>query len=108
MSEPQTTLVYKGITYPFYKTNRGQFDFENAGFITEDISKGKMSTMLALIFFNLRDCAKRSGMELSDSFEQFIDFSDTDITDVFIRLSEIREKDKKAVEQAKKNSPIKK
>jgi hypothetical protein len=92
MSEPQTTIVYKGSTYPFYKTNRGQFDFENAGFTTEDILKGKTGAMLALIFFNLRDCAKRAGTPIQDSFEQFIDDSEPDVINVFMRLKEERER----------------
>lgn len=92
MKEPRTTIEYKGVTYPFYVTNRGKFDFENAGFSTDDIAKGNFGSQLALVYFNLRDCAKRAGQTLSDSFEEFIDNSDSDIVNVFIRLKEERER----------------
>lgn len=92
MEEPRTTITYKGRTYPFYKTNRGRVDFENAGFTTAEVAANKMSALLALVYYNLVDCAKRAGMPISDSFEQFIDESEPDITDVFFRLLE--EKDK--------------
>ena len=92
MKEPRTTLVYRDKTYPFYKTNRGQFDFENAGFTTADILEGKTAATLGLVYYNLIDCAKRAGTPIKDSFEQFIDESEPDITEVFIRLQEEREK----------------
>lgn len=90
MKEPQTTIVYKGVTYPFYKTNRGQFDFENAGFTNEDAAKGKIGALLALAFFIMRDCAKRAGIPFTESFEQFIDDSEPEIISVFARLAEAR------------------
>ena len=88
--EPRTTLQYKGETYPFYKTNRGRVNFENAGFTTQDVLEGKTTATLALIYYNLVDCAKRANTPITDSFEEFIDNSDPDVEDVFLRLSEIR------------------
>lgn len=89
--EPRTTIDYKGITYPFYITNRGKFEFENAGFTNTDIAKGSFSAQLALIYYNLKDCAQRAAMVFTDSFEQFIDNTDGDVTNVFIKLKEARE-----------------
>jgi len=88
--EPRTTITYKGQTYPFYKTNRGRVDFENAGFTTQDVLEAKPTATLAMIYYHLIDCAKRAGTPISDSFEQFIDNSDPDIEDVFLRLAEQR------------------
>jgi len=88
--EPRTTLQYKGQTYPFYKTNRGRVNFENAGFTTQDALEGKTTAMLAFIYYNLVDCAKRVNAPIADSFEEFIDNSESDIDDVFLRLYEIR------------------
>lgn len=88
--EPRTTLEYKGVTYPFYKTNRGNVDFENAGFTMQNVIEGKTQDTLALVYYHLRDCARRSGTELKDSFEEFIDASDPDVIDVFERLAEQR------------------
>lgn len=84
--EPRTTIVYKGQTYPFYKTNRGKFDFENAGFTNQEILQNKTSALLALVYYTLVDCARRAGTPIKDSFEQFIDDSSPDITEVFVRL----------------------
>jgi len=89
--EPRTTITYKGQTYPFYKTNRGRVDFENAGFTTQDVMEGKTTATLAMIYYHLVDCAKRANTPIQDSFEQFIDNSDADIEDVFLRLVEARE-----------------
>lgn len=88
--EPRTTLEYKGVTYPFYKTNRGNVDFENAGFTMQDVIEGKAQATLALVYYHVRDCAKRAGTVITDSLEQFIDDSSPDIIDVFERLSEQR------------------
>ena len=101
MKEPQTKIVYKGITYPFYKTNRGQFDFENAGFTNEDAAKGKTAALLALVFFTMRDCAKRAGTPITESFEQFIDDSEPDIISVFTRLAEARKTNEKELKDSK-------
>ena len=89
--EPRTTITYKGQSYPFYKTNRGRVNFENAGFTTQDVLEGKTTATLALIYYNLVDCAKRVNTPISDSFEEFIDNSDPDVENVFLRLAEVRE-----------------
>jgi len=99
MSEPRTTIDYNGKTYPFYKTNRGQVDFENAGFTSKEIKEGKTVALLALAFYTLRDCAKRNETPIKDSFEEFIDNSDPQIVTVFVRLNDSRielEKNNKA------------
>jgi len=95
----RTTIVYKGKTYPFYRTNRGQFDFENAGFTNQDILAGKTTALLAAIFFNLRDCASRAGQPFKDSFEEFIDNTEPDVIQVFARLAEAQKKTQEEGEQ---------
>lgn len=99
--EPRTTIDYKGQTYPFYKTNRGKFDFENAGFTNQEILQNKSSALLALVYYTLVDCARRAGTPISDSFEQFIDDSDPDVTDVFVRLLAEKERMENEDEQEK-------
>lgn len=101
--EPRTTIVYKKNTYPFYKTNRGKFDFENAGFTNQEVIQNKSSALLALVYYTLVDCARRAGTPISDSFEQFIDNSDPDVTDVFVRL--LSEKERMEEEMGKLESP---
>ncbi|PKQ69397.1 hypothetical protein BZG01_00215 [Labilibaculum manganireducens] len=88
--EPRTTLVYKGETYPFYITNRGRYDFENSGHSDEALRAGNTGSMLAQIYHQLRDCAKRASMQFDDSFEDFIDNSDRHIFDVFEKLLEAK------------------
>ena len=101
--EPRTTLQYKGQTYPFYKTNRGRVNFENAGFTTQDVLEGKTTATLALIYYNLVDCAKRASTPISDSFEEFIDNSEPDVEDVFLRLAEVRQSEAGSQETEEKN-----
>lgn len=101
--EPRTTLQYKGKTYPFYKTNRGRVNFENAGFTTQDVLEGKTTATLALIYYNLVDCAKRANTPISDSFEEFIDNSEPDVEDVFLRLAEQRKPEDESQEPEEKN-----
>jgi len=95
-SQPKTTIEYNGETYPFYRTNRGMFNFENSGYSIEDITKGKQSAMLAQIYHQLKDCAKRADMEFKASFAQFIDNSEPDVFEVFSRLKQEADKLKKA------------
>jgi hypothetical protein len=89
--EPRTTITYNGQTYPFYKTNRGNVDFENAGFTMNQVLEGQSQATLALVYFHMRDCAKRANTPIEDSFEQFIDASDPDVIEVFKRLAEARD-----------------
>ncbi len=90
MSEKkQTTIELKGKEIPFYRTNRGLFDFENAGYSAKDMADGKMSAMLAFIFFQSRDCAKRAGVSYPfSSLIDFIDHTEPDIIGVFARLKQ--------------------
>jgi hypothetical protein len=104
--EPRTTIDYKGHTYPFYKTNRGRVDFENAGFTTEDVIQGKTTATLAMIYYHLVDCAKRNNTPIQDSFEQFIDNSDPDIEDVFLRLAEKRQEAEGSSEKAEESKNL--
>lgn len=97
--EPRTTIDYKGTTYPFYKTNRGRVNFENAGFTTQEVLEGKPTATLALIYYNLVDCAKRAGKAITDSFEEFIDNSEPDVEDVFLRLAKIRQDEEESKNQ---------
>lgn len=86
MKEPRTTLIYRGQNYPFYRTNRGTWDFENAGFSTDQVAAGSQSAMLALVYFTVRDCAKRASLPFTDSLDDFIDNTDVEIYAVFGRL----------------------
>ena len=80
-------MIYRGKTYPFYRTNRGNWDFEAAGFTTEGITRGSVRDMLALIYFTVRDCARRAGLAFTDTLDEFVDNTPPDVTDVFIRLA---------------------
>ncbi len=90
--EAKTTVRYRGKEYPFYRTNRGTWDFEAAGFTNDDLVKGSGRAALALVFFQLRDCAKRAGQVFGDSLDEFVDNAATDITEVFVRLKGEKEK----------------
>lgn len=106
MKEPRTTLVYKGVEYPFYVTNRGRFDFANAGFKTAGIIAGDFDAQMASIYFNLKDCAKRAGMPFTDTLDQFVDNSDTDIMNVFLRLQDARKREAEAKAEAKAEAEV--
>lgn len=82
----KTQILIDGLKYPFYKTNRGQFDFENSQYTVDDLVRGKQSAMFAWIFFNARACAKRAGMEFTWDFDGFIDATDEDVIKVFAEL----------------------
>jgi hypothetical protein len=84
----QTTIVFDNKTYPFYKTNRGQFDFRNAGYTPEQMADGNFNAMIVFIYFQLRDCARRAGYKFDYSLDDFIDKTDEDVLDVFSRLME--------------------
>jgi hypothetical protein len=84
----KTTIEFNGVNYPFYRTIRGQWDFENAGFENKDMAAGKTTAMFAYIFFQLRDCAKRAGFEFRYSLDQFIDLATGEELAVYGRLVE--------------------
>lgn len=88
MPQVRTSFNYKGVDYPFYKTNRGNWDFEAAGFSGKAIAESKNRDIIALAYFHLRDCAKRANMPFDDSLDQFIDNSDDEVYAAFSRLSE--------------------
>ena len=89
----KTTLEFKGQTYPFYKTIRGQWDFEQAGFSNTDIAAGKVSAMYAYIYFQLRDCAKRAGTPIEMSLTDFVDQADgEELLPVYGRLLKAEQK----------------
>lgn len=102
----KTTLEYKGVKYPFYKTNRGDWDWENAGFSQNDLMLGKSSAGIALVYFTVRDCAKRAGMPFTDSLEDFVDNTETDILTVFERIE--AENKRIAKERLKNESELEK
>lgn len=96
----QTTITLKGKELPFYRTNRGQFDFENAGYSAQDMANGKMSAMLAFVFFQSRNCAKRANLPYPfTDLEEFVDNTEPDVIAVFSRLKEAE----KAVTEEKAN-----
>ena len=82
----KTELKFGDITYPFYRTMRGQWDFEQAGFTLADIASAKVSAQLAYIYFQLRDCAKRAKLEFKFSLDDFVDDADESLLTVFTRL----------------------
>lgn len=89
MMEKRTTIELAGKEFPFYRTNRGSYDFENAGYSTTDMAQGKVSAMLAFIFFQSRDCAKRAVEPFPfKTLDEFIDGTNTEVIDVFKRLNE--------------------
>lgn len=89
--EKRTTIELAGKEFPFYRTNRGLYDFENAGFSTADMAQGKVGAMLAFIFFQSRDCAKRANLPYPfKTLDEFIDGTDTGVIDVFARLNEVK------------------
>jgi hypothetical protein len=87
--EKRTTIELAGKEFPFYQTNRGLYDFENAGYSTTDMAQGKVSAMLAFIFFQSYDCAKRANLPYPfKTLDEFIDGTSTNVIDVFARLNE--------------------
>ena len=86
MKQAKTTLNYKGKNYPFYRTNRGQWDFEGAGFSTDGLVNGNQRDLIALAFFTVRACAQKAGLPWTDSLEDFVDNTDPDVINVFNEL----------------------
>ncbi|PTN08040.1 hypothetical protein C8N47_11180 [Mangrovibacterium marinum] len=86
----RTTFNYRESEYPFYKTNRGNWDFEAAGFSGKGITEGKNRDLIALAYFHLRDCAKRANMPFNDSLDEFIDNSDDEVNEAFARLYKLQ------------------
>ena len=96
MSNPTTTVNLKGKDFPFYRTNRGQFDFENAGYTTNDIANGKVSAMLAYVYYSARACARRANINWPyTDLGKFVDDTDESVLDVFLRLADAEKEDKK-------------
>jgi hypothetical protein len=89
----KTTLKYKGVDYPFYRTNRAQVNFEDSGYTTADAIQGKQKAVLSLIYFTLTDCARRAKIKFTDDFDEFIDNSDPDVIDVFERLAKAQQEE---------------
>ncbi len=98
----RTTVKFKGVTYPFYRTNRGIFDTSNAGFTPAMMAEGRQDAMLAFIYYQMRDCAKRVNMEFKATMDEFIDESDEQIFEVFTRLNESAAAEKSSTPRAKK------
>ncbi len=87
-STAKTSLTFNGVNYPFYRTIRGQWDFEAAGFENKDLGAGKVAPLFAYIFFQVRDCAKRAGLEFKLTLDQFVDQATGDELEVYGRLVE--------------------
>lgn len=101
MKEAKTTLIYKERTYPFYETIRAKWDFEAAGYSNDGLIAGRTREMVAMIFFTVRECARRSGLGWTDSIEEFVDNIDSSVFEVFGRLAEAREKAREEVLRGK-------
>lgn len=100
MTTAKTTIKYKGVEYPFYRTIRGQWDFENAGFTNADMVAGKISAMYAYIYFQLRDCARRAGFAWNTELGNFIDNADgEELLEVYGRLLQAEKKNQKEGEK---------
>lgn len=96
----QTTVLFRKAKYPFYRTNRGIFDTSAAGYTPEMMAQGRQDAMLAFIYFQLKDCAKRALKPFDATFEQFIDETDETIFEVFSRLEQAKkEAEQKAAKQ---------
>lgn len=103
----KTTIDFKGKTYPYYRTIRGQYDFENAGFRNEAMAEGKASALYAYIFFQLRDCAKRAGTPILLSLDEFIDQADgEDLLSVYGRLVTEEKRLREPEDSAKKKEVV--
>ena len=50
------------------------------------MAQGRQDAMMAFIYFQLKDCAKRASMPFDASFDQFVDETDETIFEVFGRL----------------------
>jgi len=83
----KTEITFNGVTYPFYRTMRGRYDYEMAGFTTADMLV-KVSAQLAYIYFQVRDCAKHAKNEIKVSLNEFIDAADEELLEVYARLLE--------------------
>lgn len=79
-------MEFNGVKYPFYRTIRGSYDFENAGFETKDMAAGKIPAMFGYIYFQLRDCAKRAAIPFNYTLDQFIDQATGEELEVYGRL----------------------
>jgi len=67
------------------------------------MAAGKLSAQYAYIFFQLRDCAKRAGLDFKFSLDQFVDEADgEDLLNVFERLNEEKERMERLVPQSPK------
>lgn len=84
----QTTVEFKGKQYPFYRTNRGMFDYGNAGYTTGLMEQGRVDALLAFIYYQLRDCARRAGLDFEYSFDEFIDESPEGVLGVYGALNQ--------------------
>jgi len=104
----KTTIEIQGKTYPFYRTVRGQYDFENAGFSTKQLGEGSIAAMMGYVYFTARDCAKRAGTPLSLSFDEFIDTVEMDVLEVFSRLKAAEDLEQKGKKQQPDSVPAEK
>jgi hypothetical protein len=94
VKKPRTEVNYKGLVIPFYKTNRANWDFENAGFTVSELANGSQRAMLAMTFFTMRECAKRANIIFQDGLDEFIDSSDDiDIPAIYQRLQDVKQKE---------------
>jgi len=76
MTQTTVKIRFDGKEFPFYRTNRGSYDLVNAGYKFADLSEGDLPALFASVYYQLRDCARRAGMEFNYTFDQFIDKSD--------------------------------
>jgi hypothetical protein len=97
MAEARTNITLKGKEFPFYKTNRGQFDFCQSGFSTQQIAEGNEAAMYAHIYFWARACAKRENKNWPyTSLDAFVDDTDDSILEVYTRLAEAKNSEQPA------------
>lgn len=88
MTQKTTTIQIAGKEYPFFRTNRGQFDFEASAFTAKDIEAGKMGALLAFVYYHARAAAKRAQVGFPYSFTDFIDNTEPDVVECLVRIRE--------------------
>jgi hypothetical protein len=76
MTQTTVKVKFDGREWPFYRTNRGAYDLQNAGYNFDMLQNGDLGALFASVYYQIRDCAKRASLNFNYTFDQFIDLSD--------------------------------
>ncbi len=101
----KTTVKIAGTEYPFYRTMRGSFDFSNTRYTVDQLAQGNVAAMLAALYYQVRDCARRASMQFDYTLETFVDAADNDVLSVFSRLNELEQKEAEEAKKKKEQEP---